>query len=381
MDDSLEIALERCIKLDSNDFSSKNRLRLLRIVRELCSDDALLVLASMVVCGLPVETLQYALFGFEKHRASLSDLIDPEESLIAKCQQELLLLALDFAPDSPTSAWRLLHCFALECQTTTRRLLCRKQLLQISAGLLDVFELKMAGPPYNLTWCAHDKVDKRTKREIVDDFFRIPEECLPFLCVQLRRQYPTPDAMLLAAPLVLQALSQSCPIAIDFSERCHAAMRRDLTAVGPATDFLAAADRLLVRQAVAAHLDAGGRDPATCRVVDMGAEPRGPSARQGVGSNPFLEFHNARFRTEKTLQSPHAPLAPAAREAIEDKIRAEWARIQDVMGSSADQDRLRCACVGVCTCLCSLLIITCVRDTFHSPRLCWNLFVAHSTLW
>ena len=59
VDDSIVKALDKGINADANDFFAKNRLRLLRIVRELGNDSAIMALAGMVVCSRPIDYLQY----------------------------------------------------------------------------------------------------------------------------------------------------------------------------------------------------------------------------------------------------------------------------------------------------------------------------------
>ena len=74
--------------------------------------------------------------------------------------------------------------------------------------------------------------------------------------------------------MLLEWWLQCCPVATYFSERCHAAMRRDLMSDGPATDFLGAVDRIVTRQVVAAHVARGGQDPTNSPSLALGGLQR-----------------------------------------------------------------------------------------------------------
>jgi hypothetical protein len=93
IDDGIEDQLLKAARLDANDFNTRNRLRMLRLCRVLCSDQTLSELSTMAVCGLPIEDLQYELFGRAGAKPTLQSLIHPRTSLIAKCRGRHLALA------------------------------------------------------------------------------------------------------------------------------------------------------------------------------------------------------------------------------------------------------------------------------------------------
>jgi len=159
-DDSLEAALVKIIANDQSDFSAQNRLRLLRVCRALSSPETLVHLCVMVVAGGPLEQLQYALFGSSAAaKPALEQLLHPRASLIAKCQDRMLRLAEGWH-GGDGCAWALLPLMGICMAGDGVRMVARKQLLQLSSGLLDVFELRLSGHPYRLAWLAFPDVDQ-----------------------------------------------------------------------------------------------------------------------------------------------------------------------------------------------------------------------------
>ena len=140
--------------------------------------------------------------------------------------------------------------------------------------------------------------------------------------------FPDMERLLHGAPKPMRAWLASVPIAIDQSERSHAAMRRDILSHGPASDFLAASERHLVRQAVAAHMDLGGKDPATT-CIPLGDTEKVVNPRAGIGGNPRNEFHNLRMAAIKDLRAPGRPLSRPEIEAAEAAIAEEWSVIKE----------------------------------------------------
>jgi hypothetical protein len=65
-DDNLEEALLKIIKQSEQDWSSKNKLRLVRVVKVLCGPEIQWTLAVMACTLAPIELCQYAVRGHEK---------------------------------------------------------------------------------------------------------------------------------------------------------------------------------------------------------------------------------------------------------------------------------------------------------------------------
>ena len=119
---------------------------------------------------------------------------------------------------------------------------------------------------------------------------------------------------------------------IDFSERAHSAIRRDLESNARGTDFAYAANRQLVRQSLAVHLARGGTDPSTKDVrailkyacVDVGA----PQPKNKKACNAYLAFSNGRRQAWKALVAPDRPMSDAEVGVMESRIADDWERIR-----------------------------------------------------
>ena len=60
------------------------------------------------------------------------------------------------------------------------KLSARRHLLQLSAGMFDVFELRLQHVPYRLGWLCYDDISFETKADIVREFRSVNEDsCRP----------------------------------------------------------------------------------------------------------------------------------------------------------------------------------------------------------
>ena len=202
MDHSLEASLAVMIARDDNDFSSRNKLRLLKILRAVAGEESDWTIVVGVLASGPIDTLQYQMFGHDKKACTLADLIHPRNSLLGECQAKLLDLATTFDSE-PSSVWRLLRLVRVDVHDEHVRREARRQLLQSCAGLLDIFELRYSGMPYQLAWTCFDDLPLELQEKAVANFFQTPKDCLSFLSFQLRNKYPHRHIMLAKAPLVL----------------------------------------------------------------------------------------------------------------------------------------------------------------------------------
>ena len=85
INEGLEASLARLILADMNDFTSRNKLRLLRICKTLCPPDAAWKLGLVFVSMLSVDPLLYDLLGdSERPRATLADLCSHADSPLAR---------------------------------------------------------------------------------------------------------------------------------------------------------------------------------------------------------------------------------------------------------------------------------------------------------
>ena len=92
MDEGVAAALERAVRADANDFSSRNKLRLLRVCRALCPPDAASDMAIVLQCLLTVDPILYDLLGCGSPpvRASLADFCAWDQNPIARAQHRIV---------------------------------------------------------------------------------------------------------------------------------------------------------------------------------------------------------------------------------------------------------------------------------------------------
>lgn len=334
---TMEEELAALIKQDAQDFSSRNKVRLLRMIRTFDQPHVKCHLCLLLIVGGCVENVQYALLGHAKARARarLGDLLHPGKSPIVQCQRDLYALAQDFH-SRDGSPWFLLAIFGIDFGDQKVRMEARRHILQLSAGMLHVFELRYAGWPHQLAWLTFPESTPLVKQTVFRAFRRHSKDCLDSFSRSLMNLCADEVGISTKGMLVISSWLASS-VSIDFSERTHAALRRDLTSSGGAANFADAADRLLVRQFVADFVELGGVDPASARILDgqdATTAAAAPRKREGVGSNPFLLFHNLRMETQKALLAPGRKLTPEERLGIEENIKSEWER------ESADAEKL-----------------------------------------
>ena len=150
-----------------------------------------------------------------------------------------------------------------------QRLEARRAILQLSAAVVDYFELRMEKPPYRLLWLAKAALSPQVPSQVLKDFFKEPEGCLPLFCLRLEAAYPSKERFEVKAVDPLRCFGEGTFVSIDFSERAHAQFRHDVVSQTSGANFEATSNRLLVRQYVAAHVAAGGIDPAKKSALDI----------------------------------------------------------------------------------------------------------------
>ena len=175
----LAASLARAIAANASDFPARNKLRLLRIV-EGFSEDGINSRAAIatIVSSVCDELLFHILGGPQKPRASLRTLLDPEKSPVVQCQATLLELLSSFGGGSEeakaeaetevSQRWGLLFLMGGSARDATHRYEARRTLLQLSAGVTDVMELRFSRPPYNLCQITFGSVLAGDKTALVD---------------------------------------------------------------------------------------------------------------------------------------------------------------------------------------------------------------------
>jgi len=323
--------LERMIQSDQGNYDAKKKLKLLKIVRALCTPEALTTIATMVVSTRPLDRLLYAVLGFERSRASLLDLCGPRRNLISECQDTVLALLRNF--DAENDEWKLLRSLAGDYNSMDARQLAFAQLVQFSVGLVDHFELHLEQPPYNLLKLCFADVPHEEKQAAIRRFVDAPSECLPLMAQRLRKRCPSAGAMLAHFPRLLRHWASEATIAIDATERSHAQMRVDLHSVGRAKSSTASCARVFSRQVLAEHIARGGVSPMSQPLVSAGQSPdqdaevvapqsAAPSRHPG---SCFLRFRNSKLHAHKVAHAPNRPLTAEELKKFESDVKDKWA--------------------------------------------------------
>ena len=332
--DDLETALARLVEADKEDHSSRNKLRLIRFARVLAGPDLGWHLAVLVASSGPVDKLLYQVLGHDHDRCSLSDLVHPISSPLVACHNRLLVLALSFHRRDG-SPWMLLPKVGADMYDQVVKRFARRQILQLAAGITQIFELRMSDDVYRASWLAFGDLPDDVKLNMVRTLYQKPPECHSYMLFHIRRAYPTAASLSKAGPVVFRAWLESTETSIDFSERAHAQFRRDLATPGPSASFSQACDRLVVRQMVAEHVRLGGSDPALVPIADSFAvnadatiSSSTTSAREGQGGSAFLEYSNMRLGVLKALDCPDESMSPEQLRECRANINKQWKEVR-----------------------------------------------------
>ena len=141
------------------------------------------------------------------------------------------------------------------------RLWARAQTLQLCAGLVDTFELRMSRPPYSLLKVTDAAVPLDEKIASIEEALAMPSHCRPWFLDRLLHLCPTVPSMLSKGQHVLRAWNEGCGVSIDCSERSHAQHRTDMKSNGRARSSTVASNRVFVQSVRADMIRRGMRDP------------------------------------------------------------------------------------------------------------------------
>lgn len=324
LDDSLEESLAKVIAADSSNFAVKKQLRLIRIVRTLRQPGVPAELGAMLVSMIPMDKLMYGIMGHNRSRAKLIDLLHPSRSIIVRCQAQLFELSQHFVGDG--LPWAMLDYLGVHRRGADIKKLARRHILQLSGGILNVFELLYCNPPYSLAWVCFEDVPVQVRDAVIQEVYDMPMACVGFMTARLRQRFDTPLSFRFGAKLAMQTWLETTEVAIYLAERSHQQMRSDLRSGGPAAEFTASCDRMVVRQFAADHVALGGLDPGSplSPLVDAAAPERKEKTARGNG---WVEFHAARAKTFKELVAPLRPMTVEERRHMEEHISKEWAEL------------------------------------------------------
>ena len=337
--DTLEGRLARAIAADMNDFHSKNQLRLLRIVKSLSLPQTLQNISLCLIAFGVMDTFLFAILGGpEQPRLTLSAMVHPRTSPITTAQTSLAELLFTFGSsagigggDDPelerTPSWLPYEVLSGSWDDPAIRLEARRTILQLAAGIVDIFEMRMEKPPYRQMWLifADTEVDQVDKAAVVESLFEEPEECLPLLSCRLKELFPGKEHFKTASVPTLRMLGDGTFISIDFSERAHAQFRHDVASPTSGANYDATSSKLLVRQCATAHKAAGGVDPASKTARSLMQEAgllEQPHAHRATPAH--IAYGNHRRQAFKALLAPDRKLTRAERQTIDANISDGW---------------------------------------------------------
>jgi len=356
LDRGMEATLAELCKADPEDFVGRRRLRLLRICKVLCQPKVPLLLAVVFIGDRVANDILNAILGQRKGRCDLLTLSHPD-SPVVEAHEELAALLGHWSADNP----RLALLAALGANFTDRalRVRARAHFLRENAGLCIYFTHRLSRPPYSLLLTLYDDDFREMADAALADFYSIPLLCLPGLCRKWRRLCRTRAAMGSdIAKMGLWSWAQSTLLGTHYSERSHNQMRTDIAAKGPGKDVIAAGQRMFCKQLRAHHESRGGVTPNLTHLLGLAEEgrraaqtsaasassgsqalvplgaPPPPQPANAHGGSPFFRFHNMRERCWKQLHCPDRPISGEEREALEAKIKEEWASMQRTPGAT-----------------------------------------------
>jgi hypothetical protein len=141
---------------DNGAVPARNQLRLLRVVPHMAKDLFSVYAALSFTASSTVDAVMFAVLGGPQHtRANMQTMVEPISSPISQGRAKLLALLSVFgkasAPNEFTDRWSLLgFCGGNVAKNVEMRMEARKVVLQLSAGVLDVMEMRWCKPPYTL---------------------------------------------------------------------------------------------------------------------------------------------------------------------------------------------------------------------------------------
>ena len=240
LSDELEAALARQVAADKNDFSSKSKLRLLRVVNVLCSSAAEWQMPCMLTGLMAIDASQTKIL---VDRVPLTEVVD----LIAESQD----LLLNYLEHWDSGRWRLLWllCGDTVFEKDEVKLWSRGYILQLYASQYDHFERRFGDPPYSLLALPKPAVSMAKKDDRITDFFSRPQHCLSMFCRRLRAQHPTRAAMKTTGSACIEAFGGATWHCIDVSERSHNQVCTDLRSDGRARSVTASCNRVFCKEA------------------------------------------------------------------------------------------------------------------------------------
>lgn len=324
---SMTTELAKLVAADAGNFSARTKLRLLRVCRGLCSGEAGWRAAVLVITLSAVDTLLFALLGDgETARATLQDLVSLDKSLVAASGQHLWALLAEWGAGS--SKWELLEALGADMTDEKIKLWARAALLQLSAGLVDVFELRFSSPPYTAIHLGDDSVPLEERQAIAQELLEVLEHCKSLFLRRLLALCPTVPSLLHLGSHIARAWGQGSPLAIDYSERAHGAMRQDMRSFGRSRSATGCANRTVCQQVRSEVLARGGADLAKPQQAASGEQigdlmvddKQGRKRKVGTA---FFEYLNHCMSVQKQLAAKGRRLTAEEMKTVQARAKEQ----------------------------------------------------------
>ena len=323
---SLEAALGALVTADRDDYVTRTRLKLVRVEKALSSELLVVTLGAMLHVMIEVDRILWAILGHERRkRADLLDMAHPRSSPVAIAQGKLCSMLREWGPAS--QHWEMLFSLAgHRASSVEARSAARRLALQASAGIMLHFDVRLSKQPYTLLWLCLDLAGCE-KQRVAQEFYNVPEDCLPLFARRLRRKFSSATEFAKGAPPLIEKWALSAVLTIDPSERSHAQLRSVVASPALGKSVPLSSEQLVCQQVRAAHLGRGGSDARSrprkrCR---RDSHVQGDPHRLTSGAQAsYLMFQNSRMQAAKKLHSPRQPLTAEQIRAVRTAAREQW---------------------------------------------------------
>ena len=249
---SLEAQLAAQVDANDPNHECHRKLRLVRICKTMCQPGVSWQLAVLVTGLRVLDDFMYLVFGAHlEQRPSLLDLLGLRTPRFAEMQAKFRELLQDFAPGV---SWIVLQLAGGDFQDGSVRRFARANLFQLSASLVEHFELKWSQPPYSLLPLLEDDVPLGEKRRRARSFLQDrPAECLSLFLRRLRANFPSVPSLLGEGVAALRSWNSSVVLGIDVCERSHYLLRLQLRSTSSARNATTSANTAFLQQVAADH--------------------------------------------------------------------------------------------------------------------------------
>ena len=181
LSDDMLAGLAKMLKLDSDNYVARVRVKLIKISKGLNRPRLKCSLPIMTRVMVEVDRIQYDCLGFNKVRKSLVDMLHPETSPIVIAQRADLKLLSSWVPRDAEedTEWSLVGSIGgSSAQDVEVMMISRREVLQVSAGILTHFELRLSEATYAGTSVCQKNVSARWRQRGVSTFYSTPVACL-----------------------------------------------------------------------------------------------------------------------------------------------------------------------------------------------------------